>query len=399
MHPFQIIMLMSATAMAIIAALFYVIRSMPSKPGLNWWSFACLTQSIAYIFGCIFFDVSKSLIGDLASSTFQMTGNLACALGLMLFLEAKVNFKLRVVVFSAVIVSTIFLILSSQLFLATCVVGIYCAANLFQPTVIIFRRYIAVTHYRITAIFLFLMGIHLLVNALVKDLEWLAPIAFLIGTILTISLSLSLAYLALIQFKEHTKQSENRAIQVSITDPLTGLYSRAHLDDLFAAYCNETKESDSSFAMFYMDLDGFKSVNDTYGHKAGDLILTVVANRLTEWLGTQGDSVRIGGDELVALHKLKPGTHSENLRCIAQQILTSIEKPIIDGEHEYNISASIGVCNYEADQNLEEMIQHSDQLMYLAKQSGGKCIYIHNEVVEGTSEDELSITSVHQNFA
>jgi len=390
MHPFQIIMLMSATAMAIVAALFYVIRSMPSKPGLNWWAFACLTQSIVYVFGCIYFDASQSLTGHLASSTFQMTGNLACALGLMLFLGAKVNFIPRIAIFGAVSAGTMYLVLSSQLFLATCAVSIYCAANLFQPAAIIFRIKIAVSHYLITAVFLSLMGVHLLVNILVKDIAWLAPVAFLIGTVLTISLSLSLAYLALIQFKEHTKHSENRAIQASITDPLTGLYNRAHLDDLFAKYCYETKEAEGSFAMLYMDLDGFKSVNDTYGHKAGDLILTVVANRLTEWLGTKGDSVRIGGDELIVLNRLRADSNSENLRHTAQQILTSIEMPIVDGEHEYNISASIGVCNYEPDLNLDEMIQRSDQLMYLAKQSGGKCIYIHNEDVESFEKDELN---------
>jgi diguanylate cyclase (GGDEF)-like protein len=386
-------MLMSATAMAIIAAHFYVIRSMPSKPGLTWWSFACMTQSIAYVFGCMFFDASQSLTGHLASSTFQLSGNLACALGLMLFLGEKVNFKLRFAIYGIACASTVYFILIGQILIATSLVGIYCASNLFQPAAIIFRKMKAVAHYRITAAFLCLMAVHLLVNILVKDVAWLAPIAFLIGTILTISLSLSLAYLALIQFKEHTKESENRAILASITDPLTGLYNRAHLDDLFVKYCDEANQSNGSFAMLYMDLDGFKTVNDTYGHKAGDLILTVVANRLQEWLGAKGDSIRIGGDELIVLNRLRADTTSEHLRYMAQEILTSIEMPITDGKNKYSVSASIGVCSYEKDQNLDDMIQRSDQLMYLAKQSGGKCIYIHNKDVVDTAEVEMSVTA------
>lgn len=192
--------------------------------------------------------------------------------------------------------------------------------------------------------------------------------------------------MALVQFKEHTKKSENRAIQASITDPLTGLYNRAYLNDLFINYCKESEKSGKPFAMLYMDLDGFKAVNDTHGHKAGDLILTEVADRINSWLGNRGDGIRIGGDELIVLNRLRANTTPEDLRYIAQQILNSIEVPVIDGEHEYRISTSIGVCAYEPGLALDEMIQRSDQLMYLAKQSGGKCIFIHNECADRVEE-------------
>lgn len=385
-HPFQIIMLMSASALMSVAALFYVIRSMPTKPGLHLWAIACLFQSVTYVMGCIFFNTSRSIEGDVVSYIFQLTGNQVCALGLMLFLGAKVNFKFRLVTFLLTVAATLFFVFSGQALLAAGIVSFYCAASLIQPAAIIFKRKKEDLHYRIVAILLTLMCVHILAGLLLKGVEGYAPVGFLISVILTMSISLGLAFMALMQFKDDTKQSEQRAIKASITDSLTGLYSRGHLYDLFAQYTNEAKESEGSFAMLYLDLDGFKSVNDTYGHKAGDLILIVVAKRLSEWLGNKGDTVRIGGDELVVLNRQRADESPESLRFIAQQILTSLEKPIVDGKNTYNISASIGVCGYEPGQSLDEMIQRSDQLMYLAKQSGGRCIFIHNEsIAESTT--------------
>lgn len=380
-HPFQIIMLMSASALMSVAALFYVIRSMPTKPGLPLWAIACLFQSVTYVMSCIFFNESKTIEGEAISYMFQIIGNQVSALGLMLFLGAKVNFKFRLAAFCFVTTCTLFFVFNSQSFLAACVVSFYCAICLIQPAAVIYLQKLEDLHYRITAILLILMSAHLFASLLLKDVDWYPQVGFLIGVILTMSISLGLAFMALMQFKDDTKKSEQRAIQASITDPLTGLYSRGHLDDLFAEYTIDAKGSEGSFAMLYLDLDGFKSVNDTYGHKAGDLILIVVAKRLSEWLGNKGDAVRIGGDELVVLNRLRAKSNPENLRFIAQQILTSLEMPITDGGNVYNISASIGVCSYEPGQSLDQLIQGSDQLMYLAKQAGGKCIFIHNESV------------------
>ena len=127
--------------------------------------------------------------------------------------------------------------------------------------------------------------------------------------------------------------------------------------------------------MLYFDLDGFKFVNDTYGHPAGDLILTTVSKRMSKWLGAKGDAIRVGGDELIVLTRLRADFSRENSMSASQRILNLIEQPIVDGAHTYKVSASVGGCCYGLPHcDLENMINEADKLMYEAKQSGGHCI-------------------------
>ena len=145
--------------------------------------------------------------------------------------------------------------------------------------------------------------------------------------------------------------------------------------DSFNEYVKEAGTCGRSFVMMYMDLDGFKAVNDTYGHKAGDLLLQIVAIRLAKILQDKGDAIRIGGDELVALSRFRGSCCNDSVYVLARKILNTIEQPIVDGENTYHVSASIGVCCYPLHgDNLEELLGKADALMYLAKEGGRKQI-------------------------
>ena len=224
-----------------------------------------------------------------------------------------------------------------------------------------------------------LIGVHWLDYPLMKDSEWFAPIGFLISMFFGIFLGLSLAVLALLQFEKQTKESEQKAIYKATHDTLTGLYNRSYLGKLFKVYKKQANLLDRSFSMMYMDLDGFKAVNDTYGHNAGDLLLKVIAKRLTNLLKDNGDAVRIGGDELVALSRLRGDCCNDSVYVLARKVLDTIEQPIVDGENTYHVSASIGVCCYPMHgKNLGQLLEKADGLMYAAKQGGRRQIKFAN---------------------
>ena len=375
MHPFQVTMIMSATALLLITALFLIIRTMPSKAGIGWWLGASLLQAFLYLLAFIFFGEEQTLVGGIIFFSLQMAVNQSLALGTLLFIGESVHIKHRMLLLGATVLTVAMLTVGSLPFLGVLLFVSYNAVVFIRTAVKIFRNKVDINCLKFAACLFIAMGLHWLDFPFMGDVEWFAPIGFLLGMVLVVTAFLALALSALLQFKKQAKESENKAIQASIHDPLTGLYNRSHLDHLFSEYSNEADETDRSFVLLYLDLDGFKLVNDTYGHKAGDVILTTVANRMQRWLGKKGDAVRIGGDELVVLNRLR-SDHSSNIiygTSTAQSLLELIERPIIDGKNTYNISASIGGCYYKTDgQDLEELLNLADQLMYRAKKSGGK---------------------------
>lgn len=141
---------------------------------------------------------------------------------------------------------------------------------------------------------------------------------------------------------------------------------------------DDADQKQQRFMLLYLDLDGFKAVNDRYGHKSGDLVLATIAERMEKSLADDGDAIRIGGDEIVVLLRLSGEYCLEKTYQSARSLLDLIEQPITDGQQKHQISASIGACCYQpkqANKNLDDLISCADKLMYKAKQSGGKCVF------------------------
>jgi len=375
MHPFQVIMTMSTTALLLVTALFLTIRTMPSRAGIGWWLGASLLQSFIYLLALIFFGEEQTLIGGITFFSLQMIVLQALSLGTLLFIGESVNIRHRMVLLGGAILTVTMLTVGGLPFLGVLLFVSYNCVVLIKTAVKIFRSEIDIKCLKFAACLFIATGLHWLDFPFMGDVEWFVPIGFLLGMIFVVAIFLALTLAALLQFEKQTKESEHKAIQASIHDPLTGLYNRSHLDSLFSEYSSEADEANQSFVLLYLDLDGFKSVNDTYGHKAGDVILITVAQRMKQWLGKKGDAVRIGGDELVILNRLQPSGSNDSVygTSTAQSILELIEQPIVDGKNTYAISASIGGCYYKTDgQNLEELLSQADKLMYSAKKSGGK---------------------------
>lgn len=158
-------------------------------------------------------------------------------------------------------------------------------------------------------------------------------------------------------------------------DALTHLPNRTLLADRLRQSIFQKKRNGRSIAVAFLDLDGFKEVNDTYGHDAGDELLIHIANNMKETLREVDTLARIGGDEFVVL--LDDLVNPKECEYLLQGLLETVVKPFFLGTNKVQISASMGVTIYPQDGvDAEQLLRHSDQAMYRAKQSGKNCFHL-----------------------
>jgi len=177
-------------------------------------------------------------------------------------------------------------------------------------------------------------------------------------------------YLAI--FSDVTEQKEHQRYieHIAHYDALTGLPNRVLLLDRLKQSMNAAQRHARPLAVAFLDLDGFKAINDSHGHSMGDKLLTQVANRLKQVL-RDGDTVaRLGGDEFVAvLQDLDKITSSVPLIL---RLLSAASQPVEIGELVLRVSASIGVTYFPQQDNVDadQLVRQADQAMYQAKQGG-----------------------------
>jgi diguanylate cyclase (GGDEF)-like protein/PAS domain S-box-containing protein len=166
-----------------------------------------------------------------------------------------------------------------------------------------------------------------------------------------------------------SKQQQEQLSRIAHYDLLTNLPNRVLLADRLHQAMIRSRRHKNSLAVVVLDLDGFKAVNDTYGHNMGDELLIAVSLRMQEAL-REGDSLaRFGGDEFVAV--LSDLTTVEDCDPILERLLLAASEPITIGDVVLNISVSIGVTIYPQDrEDPDLLIRHADQAMYIAKELG-----------------------------
>ncbi len=166
------------------------------------------------------------------------------------------------------------------------------------------------------------------------------------------------------------KKTEMQLNQLALHDTLTGLPNRLLLHRRLTTAIEKSRQADRIGAVLFIDLDRFKTVNDSLGHQAGDELLRSVARRLTDRV-RGGDTVsRLGGDEFVVV--LNGIDDLADAAKVASDIITLIEEPVaISGGREVYVSASIGVSYFPRDGNRsDDLLQRADTALYLAKESG-----------------------------
>lgn len=166
-----------------------------------------------------------------------------------------------------------------------------------------------------------------------------------------------------------TKRYESELEFQTNRDALTGLANRTLLRDRLGQAISYANRYNHPIWVLFIDLDRFKFVNDTLGHQAGDVLLKVVANRMSDALRDTDTISRMGGDEFVVV--LPERMDSGLSTSIVQRIMEAIAQPLTIEGHEFFISSSIGVAVYPADGDTPEtLIKHADIAMYRAKEIG-----------------------------
>ena len=162
-------------------------------------------------------------------------------------------------------------------------------------------------------------------------------------------------------------------------DSLTGLANRTKLHaELDVALCDK-RIACGELAILYIDLDGFKLVNDNYGHDAGDFTLKYIAKTMLKEARSQDLVVRLSGDEFVIVLK---GIDRVTVKYLAQRIIDEVERPLLFGQHQLHVSASVGVYVIEDKSiSVTEAIQHADSAMYRAKRMGKGRVVVNSAQV------------------
>jgi diguanylate cyclase (GGDEF)-like protein/PAS domain S-box-containing protein len=170
------------------------------------------------------------------------------------------------------------------------------------------------------------------------------------------------------------KALESKLARMAEHDQLTGLPNRYLLHDRLAQACTRSQREGLQLALFYLDLDGFKRINDTHGHAVGDAILQEIARRATVMVRATDTVARIGGDEFVILME---GFFSyRQLEGIGRKVIAAFEAPFMVEGRALELSASVGVATFPPSKSWEELLATADAAMYEAKASGSGSVVI-----------------------
>ena len=153
-------------------------------------------------------------------------------------------------------------------------------------------------------------------------------------------------------------------------DPLTGLANRLLLIDRFEHSMRQAKRSLKPFAVLMVDLNKFKSINDSYGHAAGDTVLIAIAQRLVSIVRSSDTVARLGGDEFVLI--IESITEREQVVALGEKLMNVLaENVTLDSGEVVSVGGSVGFAWYPKDgDNLHDILDVADQAMYFCKTSG-----------------------------
>ncbi|MGG1601175.1 GGDEF domain-containing response regulator [Paenibacillus naphthalenovorans] len=174
--------------------------------------------------------------------------------------------------------------------------------------------------------------------------------------------------------------------QMAFRDPLTGVYNRRFFDHQIQVELQRIDRYPAPISLVFIDIDRFKSINDTYGHSAGDLVLQGLAHLLQNNLRSTDLLARLGGEEFVVV---LPNTSGKDALTTMESILTRTRlEPVAQNEGQsFFITFSAGVCEWEPGMSLEAWIAASDEGMYTAKKSGRNRVVLH----PGTSQKDSGV--------
>ncbi len=184
-------------------------------------------------------------------------------------------------------------------------------------------------------------------------------------------------------------EAQSRIRQLAHFDALTGLPNRLLLADRCANALRMAQRSQGSVALMFLDLDHFKTINDSLGHRVGDAVLVQLASRLRAVVREQDTISRLGGDEFIIL---MPDTHAAGAAQVAAKLLQMAQSPMLVEGHELAITPSIGIAIYPKDgADLDTLSKCADAAMYRAKADGRNGFHFYSGEIQGNSDRRLAL--------
>jgi len=193
--------------------------------------------------------------------------------------------------------------------------------------------------------------------------------------------SKQLTIIGVIQDITERKLYERKIERIAYYDSLTGLPNRKMFEDFFMKESARAQRQAEKIAILQMDLDGFKRVNDTLGHGAGDFVLKTVSRRMEKSVRSGDTVARLGGDEFIAF--LGQLSNEQEALVVAERILQACNQPIQFAGQETGVGVSIGVSFFPEDgETLEGLMKQADLAMYFSKQRGKNSISVFHDIVK-----------------
>ena len=187
-----------------------------------------------------------------------------------------------------------------------------------------------------------------------------------------------------------TKAYEARILHQATHDTLTGLPNRALFHDLLNRAMIQAEREECLLAVVFLDLDGFKNINDTLGHDWGDQLLKQIAHRISAAVRRNDVVARQGGDEFTLL--LQGVNHVDDVIAVTRKILTAVSEPVQLRETEFHVTASIGITIFPLDDtDAEHLLRNADTAMYRAKDAGRNGFQFYTAEMNDQAQERLGI--------
>jgi diguanylate cyclase (GGDEF)-like protein len=188
------------------------------------------------------------------------------------------------------------------------------------------------------------------------------------------------------------KLAEERAEYLATRDPLTTLPNRVLLHDRLEQAVSNAARHLVGFAFMFIDLDRFKTINDSLGHQVGDELLKAVAKRLTDCVRANDTVARLGGDEFAVILENLRDDHDEGAQQVAEKMIGAMAAPMLVGAQALNTSCSIGISVYPADgRDGATLMKSADVAMYYAKEKGRNNYQFFSADMNARAQERLSV--------
>jgi diguanylate cyclase len=186
------------------------------------------------------------------------------------------------------------------------------------------------------------------------------------------------------------KQTEQHLSRLAHYDPLTDIPNRILFRDRLEHAIHLAERDNINFALMFIDLNGFKQINDNFGHDAGDIIIRICAERLSDCLRRSDSVARMGGDEFTLL--LPQIESNTDVAHIAEKVIQAIGQPADINGHEVVVGCSVGIAIYpEGGRDADSLLKHADMAMYKAKQVNGSSYRFFTELMNKDVKRQLRL--------